>query len=109
MGGWQKPDAEEKPEEEIVPNLTAGSSWASAPPSTSGIPSWQPPQPFPTPVSGPQKSRNLNPLEYPSLSAAATAQKQIGLPIQPVPHLPSSNAQASNLFQVFLELEHVEY
>ena len=90
-GGWQKPDSVKEEAEEQAPIITAGSSWASAP-SSSGVPSWQPPQPFPVAAATAVRPRNLNPHEYPSLLAAASA-KQSTAAKQPIPHVPSQGSQ----------------
>lgn len=90
-GGWQKPENAKEEVEEQAPIITAGSSWASAP-SSSGVPSWQPPQPFPVAASAAARPRSLNPHEYPSLSVAASA-KQPSAVKQPVPHVPSGGSQ----------------
>lgn len=98
-GGWQKPESVKEEGEEQAPIITAASSWASAP-SSSGVPSWQPPQPFPVASSTTAKPRSLNPHEYPSLSAAASA-KPSNAAKQPVPHVPSQGAQASRGFRTW--------
>ena len=97
-GGWQKPDSKEDAVDETAPILAAGSSWASGPQTSSGVPSWQPPQPFPVAAATATAPRSLNPHEYPSLSAAAST-KQSNAPKQAVSHLPSAGSQVHRTSQ----------
>jgi len=89
-GGWQKPDIKEEAVDETAPIIAAGSSWASGPQISSGVPSWQPPQPFPVAAAATPTPRSLNPHEYPSLTAAAST-KQSSAPKQAVSHMPSGS------------------
>ena len=90
-GSWKQAEPEPPAPDARASALTAGSNWAG-PGKAPGLPFWQPPEgPYPTAPSLPPRDRQLNPHEYPTLSAAAVPRPQTSR--QPVPTVPLPSGQ----------------
>ena len=91
-GSWQKTEEPQASEGDARGSgLTAGSTWAASG-GRGPAQSWQPPEgPYLTSSAGSQRDRQLNPHDYPSLAAAATARPNFTK--QPVPSVPFASHQ----------------